>query len=129
VKPELRIVIGTVVFRNGLLSNPLTKHAAQCLATHGAGVNAKSNDSAGELVHDDRVPVGPQRGRLAPKRIYAPEAVLHVAQEVQPRGAGPIRIRLVVSGKNTANHVLVDIDSESQGDLKCPNWVTVAAND
>jgi hypothetical protein len=80
-------------------------------------MNTKSNDSAGELVHDDQDPVGPQRGRFAREQIYAPEAVLHVTQDGQPGWTAGIVSRAVMSGKDTANHVLVDLDSESQSDL------------
>jgi hypothetical protein len=55
------------------------------------------------LIHDDQDPVGPQRGRLAPEQIYAPEAVFHVAQESQPRGTTGVLSRPVVVGKNPSN--------------------------
>ena len=56
VEPEQWIVIRTEVFRYGLLSNRLMEHSAQRHAIDGSGVNTKSNDSAGELVHDDEHP-------------------------------------------------------------------------
>ena len=117
VEPEQWIVIRTEVFRNGLLSNRLMEHSAQRHAIDGSGVNTKSNDAAGEWVHDDQHPMRPYRRRLTSEEIDAPKAVLCVAQKGQPRGTGPIRIRPVVSGKDTANHVLVDLNSESQSDL------------
>jgi len=83
----------------------------------GSCVNAKSNDSAGELVHDDQHPMRPYRRRLTSEEIDGPKAVFCVARKGQPRGAGPLRIRPVLSGKDTANHVLVDLNSESQCDL------------
>ena len=101
VEPEQWIVIRTEVFQNELLPNRLTEHSAQRHAIDGSGVNAKSNDSAGELVHDDQHPMRPYRRRLTSEEIEAPKAVLCVAQKGQPRGPRPIRIRPVVSGKDT----------------------------
>jgi hypothetical protein len=40
-----------------------------------------------------------------------------VAQEGQPRGPADVRFRSVVTGENPSNHVLVDGDGESQGNL------------
>jgi hypothetical protein len=117
VESEQWSVIRTEVFRNGLLSNRLIEHSAQRHAIDGSGVNTKSNDSAGELVHDDQHPMRPYRRRLTSEEIDAPKAILCVAQKGQPRGTGPIRIRPVVSGKDAANHVLVYLNSESQSDL------------
>jgi hypothetical protein len=59
----------------------------------------------------------PYRRRLTAEEIDAPKAVFCVAQEGQPRGAGPLRVRPEMSGKDAANHVLVDLNSESQCDL------------
>jgi len=75
------------------------------------------NDPARALIHDDQDPVGPQRGRLTPEQIHTPEAVFHVAQERQPRGATGVLARPVVIGENPANHVFVDLDVERQGDV------------
>ena len=40
-----------------------------------------------------------------------------MAQEGQPGRTAGVVLRAVVGSKDTANHVLVDLDSESQGDL------------
>jgi len=61
--------------------------------------------------------MGPQCSRLAPEQIHAPEAVFHVAQESQPGRTTGRLSRPVVMAENPANHVLVDLDVERQGDL------------
>ena len=111
------VVIRTNVFRNGLLSNRLMEHSAQRRTIDGSGVNTESNDSAVELIHDDKDPVGSQGCGFASEQIDTPEAVLHVTQEGQPGWTAGIVSRAAMSGKDTANHVLVDLDSESQSDL------------
>ncbi len=63
--------------------------------------------------------MGPQRCRLAPEQIHAPETVFHVAQERQPGRTIGVLSRPVVTGENPANHVFVDLDVERQGDLLC----------
>jgi hypothetical protein len=80
-------------------------------------MDAEPNDPAGVLIHDDQDPVGPQRGRFAPEQIYTPEAVLHVAQEGQPGWTSGVLCRPIVTGENPSNHVFVEWDVESQGDL------------
>src|SRR2546429_190482 len=68
--------------------------------------------------NEDRwVGPGPQRCRLAPEQIHAPEAVFHVAQESQPGRTIGVLSRPAVMGKNPANNVFVDLDVERQGDL------------
>ena len=82
-------------------------------------MDAKTNDPARVLIHDDQDPVGPQRGRLAPEQIHAPETVFHVAEESQPGETIGVLSRPVVTGENAANHVFVDLDVERQGHLLC----------
>ena len=120
VEPIERIVVGAEVLRQPAMpSNGAVEHPTECDAIDRARVDAEPNDPARVLIHDDQDPVGPQRGRLAPEQIYAPEAVFHVAQERQPRGTPGALSRPVVMGENPSNHVLVDGDVERQGDLLC----------
>ena len=64
-----------------------------------------------------RYPVGPQRGRFAPEQIDTPETVLQVSNEGQPGWTTGVLFRSVVTGENPSNHVFVDGDVESQGNL------------
>ena len=61
--------------------------------------------------------MGPQGGRFAPEQIQTPEAVLQVANEGQPGWPPGVLFRSVVTGENPSNHVFVDGDVESQGNL------------
>jgi hypothetical protein len=117
VEPEQWIVIRAEEFGNGLVSKGLKEHSAQLRTINGSGMYTKSNNPAGVLIHDDQDPVGPQGGRFAPEQIYTPEAVFHVAQEGQSRWTAGVVFRAVMSGEDTANHVLVDLDSKSQSNL------------
>ena len=118
VEPIKRIVVGADVLRHPELpSNGAVEHPTECDTIDRARMDAEPNDAARILIHDDQHPVGPQRGRLAPEQIYTPEAVFHVAQESQPRGTTGALSRRVVLSENPSNHVFVDGDGESQGNL------------
>ena len=58
-----------------------------------------------------------QRYGLTSKQVAAPQAVLRVAKKGEPGGTTPVRFRPVVNAQNTANHVLVNFNPESQSDL------------
>ena len=77
-------------------------------------MHAEPNDPARVLIHDHEDPMGPQRCRLAPEQIHAPETVFHVAQERQPGRTIGVLSRPVVTGENPANHVFVDLEMERQ---------------
>jgi len=80
-------------------------------------MDAEPYDPARVLIHDHQDPVGTQRCRLAPEQIHTPEAVFHVAEEGEPGWASRIRFRPVMNAEDTANHIFVDGNAESQGDL------------
>ena len=80
-------------------------------------MDTEPQDAARELIHDDQDPVSPQGGRFASEQIYTPEAVLELPNEGQPGWTPGGRFRSVVTGENPSNHVLVDGDGESQGNL------------
>src|ERR1700722_15509604 len=80
-------------------------------------MNAEPNDPACALIHHDQDPVRPQRCRLTPEQIYAPEAVFHMAQESQPRRTTGARSRQAVLSENPPYHVFVDLKVERQCDL------------
>ena len=118
VEPIKRIVVGTEVLRHPELpSNGAVEHPTESDTIDLSRMDAKTNDPARALIHDDQDPVGPQAGRLTPEQIHTPEAVFHVTQERQPGGTIGVLSRPVVTGENPANHVFVDLDVERQGDL------------
>ena len=80
-------------------------------------MDSEPHDATRVLIHDDQDPVGPQRGRFAPEHIETPEAVLQVSKEGQPGWTPGVGFRSVVTGENPSNHVFVDGDVESQGNL------------
>ena len=93
-------------------SNGTVEHPTEGDTIDGARMDAEPNDPARILIHDDQDPMGPQRCRLAPEQIHAPEAVFHVAQERQPGRTTGGMSRLVVMAENPSNHVFVDLDVE-----------------
>src|SRR2546423_7946549 len=85
VEPIKWIVVGAQILRHPELpSNGTVEHPTEGDTIDGARMDAEPNDPARILIHDDQDPMGPQRCRLAPEQIHAPEAVFHVAQERQP---------------------------------------------
>ncbi len=120
VEPIKWIVVGAQVLRHpALLSNGTVEHSTEGVTIDGSRMDAETNDPARILVHDDQDPVGPQRCRLAPEQIHAPEAVFHLAQERQPGGTTGGLSRPVVTGENPSNHVFVELEMERQGHLLC----------
>ena len=82
MKTVKRIVVGAEVLGHpGLPSNRAVEHSAKCDTVDGNGLDAEPHDAAGELIHNHQDPMSPQRGRFALEQIYAPEAVLQVAQK------------------------------------------------
>src|SRR5215467_7491129 len=131
VEPIKRIVIGAEeVWHPALPSNGAVEHPTKCDTIDRAGMDAEANDPARVLIHDHQNPVGPQHGRFAPEQIHAPKAIFHVAEEREPGPSSRMRFRPVTNAKDTANHILLDDDAESQGDLlgdagTAPIWITL----
>lgn len=82
-------------------------------------MHAEADDSPSELIHDDHYPVGLDDYELTAEEIDAPKAILAVAEESQPGRAARARFRAELLGRHAANDVLVDIDTEREGDLLC----------
>ena len=93
------------------------EHPAQCNSINSAAVDAEPDDAAGELVHHYENPIGFQRSRFASEQIAAPQAVLRMAEKRQPGRASRIRFRPVMNTQDTADNILVDLDSEGQSNL------------
>jgi len=91
-----------------LASNGAVEHPTKCDALDRSRMNAEANDPGRVLIHDHQDSMGPQRCRLTPEQIYAPEAVFHVAQKSQPRGAIGVLSRQAVPGENRSNNVFVN---------------------
>src|SRR2546427_8715590 len=86
MEPVEWIVVGSDVLRHPALpSNGAIEHPTECDTIDLSRMDARTNDPARKLIHDDQDPVGPQRRRRAPEQIHTPEAVFHVAQESSAR--------------------------------------------
>ncbi len=105
-----------------LASNGLIEHSAECHAIDLSELDTEPYDPTGVLIHDDQDPVGPQRGRFAPEQIDTLETVLQVSDEGQPGGTTGVLFRAIVTGENSSDNVLIDLDVESQGNLLSNPW-------
>jgi hypothetical protein len=114
---EQRIVIRTEILRNRLPSNRLPEHPAKRHSIDDSGMQAKPNDPARVLVHHDQYPVRSQGCGLAAEQIDAPKAVLHMAQKGKPGWTAGFGRRPEMKSQNASHYVLVDHDTEGQGDL------------
>ena len=78
---------------------------------------AKAPDATRPLVHHDEHPMCAQDGRFASKQIETPQTVLRVTEDREP--GWPIRVwcRSAPHGENAPHHILVDGNTEGQGDL------------
>ena len=79
-------MIGADVLRSGLTSDCLIEHPTNRYAVDVFTLDAKTDDAAGEDVHDEQHPVTAQEDRFAAERIQAPEAVLGLGDQRQPGG-------------------------------------------
>ena len=83
-----------------------------------AAFDAKTDDAAGEHVHDQQHPVTAQKDRFAAEQVDAPEAILGLRDECQPgRAIGSGVAWPVVLREHAANDIFVDLDAEGMSDL------------
>jgi len=131
VEPIERIMVGAKVCRHRAVpANGLVEHPAECDTIDRSGLDAESNDPARVLIHDDQNPVGPQRRRFAPEQVQTRETVLQVSNQGQPGRTASVRFGSAVAGENAPNKVLIDLDTERQGDLlrdsrRAPGWIAI----
>jgi hypothetical protein len=83
----------------------VVEHSAKGDTVDRAGLQAKPDDPASALIHDDQYPGGPQPSRFAAKEIHAPETVLPVAEESQPRRPAGVPGGLVRLGQDAPNDI------------------------
>jgi hypothetical protein len=77
----VRVEVG----RRGVAARGSVEHSTQPYAIHDAAVNAEAHDATRELVHHHEHPVCAQDGRIASKQIEAPQTVLRVPEDCEPR--------------------------------------------
>ncbi len=113
---EQWIMVGAEVTGCSLSSDSMVEHPAQRLPIDRARVNPYANDSPREFIHYHENPVARQHDGLAAEQVDAPEAVLRVPDERQPRRPSGSRFRSIVFGQYSAGHVLVNLDAEGPRD-------------
>ena len=79
-------------------------------------MHPKSDDSPGELIHDNHDPVGFQENGFAPEQIDAPEAIFHMADEGEP-GGSISGLWVVALGEDAPHYIFVDVDAKGSCDL------------
>src|SRR5215470_15448878 len=80
-------------------------------------MQAKPNNPTRVMIHDDQYPVSSQHGRFAAKEVRAPETVLQVTEESQPRRTAGVRPGWVMRGQDAPNDVFIDGDAERPSNL------------
>ena len=81
-------------------------------------MDAKADDSTGEHGHGDQHPVTAQKHGFAAEQVDAPQTVLDVPDERQPREPVGCGVAWpVVLCEHTTNDVLVNLDAEGVRDL------------
>ncbi len=76
-----------------------------------------ADDAPSKLINDNEHPVAFVKYGFAPKQNNAPETVLCMAQEGQPRWTVTTRVTRVVRCQYSPNDILVDNDAELNVDL------------
>jgi hypothetical protein len=116
-QPEQRIMIGTEPRGQTLAGDGLVEHAAERWTVDGHGLHPKADDPAGKVIHDDQNPVTPQQDRFGPEQVQAPETVLGMTQEREPRRSDVTAFGAVVCGQNSTHHIFVDVDTKGLGQV------------
>ena len=117
VELEQGIMISTEPPGPTLPRDGLVEHTAERWTVDGNGLHAKADDPAGKLIHDDQDPVTPQQDRFGPEQVQAPETVFGMTQEGEPRRSVLTTFGAVVGGQNSADHILVEIDTKGLGQV------------
>lgn len=118
VEAKERVMVGADVFRWGPASNCVIEHPTYRDAVDICTLDAKTDDAAGEHVHDYQHPVTAQEDGFAAEQVDAPQAVLDVPDECQPRGVigSGVAWREVLR-EHAAHDIFVDVEAEGMRDL------------
>ena len=108
VEPKHGVMIGAEPLGQSFSACGLMEQTAQRYAIHGRGrVDPEPDDPTRALVHDDEDPMGLESKGLTPEEINAPQTVLHVANEGQPRGSvGSVRV--IVGGEDPSHDIFIE---------------------
>jgi len=111
MKPVQRVVIGAEIFRQTCTSYRLLEHPAERQAIDDSALDPESDDSACVLVHDNQHPICLQGHRFTAEQVEAPQTVLHMTDERQPRGTAFYRLVRVMYGARIrrTTSLLIDV--------------------
>ena len=97
-------------------SDGLDEHATEPHAINPTGMDFETDDVPCELIHHDHYLVGLEHDGVTTEQIDAPETVLHLAEEGEPRWPIAVWPWAVVPGKDASHHILVNFYAEGLGD-------------
>src|SRR5689334_21472271 len=98
------------------------EHPAERHAVHDAAMYAETHDPPRPVVYHDEYPVRVEDGRFAPKQVHAPQTILRMPEDGQPRRPRGAWFGLVPSGENPSHHVSVDGNTEGERHLLRDPW-------
>jgi hypothetical protein len=100
------------------------EHPAQRDAIHDTALHAKAHDATCALVHHHENPMRPQDRRFASKQVETPQTVLRVTEDRDPGRPRRVWRRPAPGGENPPHDILVERNTEGQGDLLRDAWTT-----
>src|SRR5262249_11998004 len=112
-----RVMIETQSPRQTLARDRLVKHATESRTIHASGLHAKTDNPPRIDIHHDQNPVCLEQNRFGSKQVYAPQRVLRVPKQGEPRRSTVLRTWSIVPGQHAPDHILVQLDCEALGQL------------
>lgn len=103
--------------QSGRARDDLIEHSAQTRTIDCPGLHGEADDAASELIHHDHHPMRLEGQRFTTKEIDAPETILRMSEEAEPGPTVRAARRPPVFGEHTSHHILVDLNTEYEGDL------------
>jgi hypothetical protein len=95
----------------------LMEQTAQRSPIHGRSrVDPEPDDPTCALVHDDEDPISFESEGFTPEEIHAPQAILCVAKERQPRGSVGL-VGSIVRGEGPSHDIFLDGNRKGLGYL------------
>src|SRR5450631_652988 len=105
------------MFRERLSRFGVVKHSTDRHAVDVSRSHAEADDPACQEIHDGHDPVAIEHDGFASKEIDAPQAVLHVSDEREPRWTIATGRRSEAPSKDTTHHILANFDTERMSNL------------
>jgi hypothetical protein len=112
-----RVVVKTEASGSCVSGGGFLEHSAERRSVDGDRLDSEANNPPRILVHYDQDPMSLEADRFSPEQIQTPETILGMTQQRKPGRAIVGAGRREVFLQDSANHVFVDVDTESIGDL------------